>query len=201
MTQLYDIDKDIVVLALSVRFNVHIIENPFPILFEPFALKNSHDDNYALKKSELQIWSLRVELTLFDLIMSMILELINKLMKVWLIFWISPDSSLSHFSVTPNSSLIVCQSKVYVVEKDRITLKVLLYLLFYLLISSILTALIQLIANCKPDISSFVCSSSNRTNWASILSLVLLSLRIYTKVSLALCWWKACSTRNNSVDL
>jgi hypothetical protein len=33
------------------------------------------------------------------------------------------------------------------------------------------------------------------------LSLVLLSLRIYTKVSLALCWWKACSTRNNSVDL
>ncbi|CAF4296585.1 unnamed protein product [Rotaria socialis] len=33
-------------LTLSVHFNVHLIENRFPILFEPFALKNVHDDTY-----------------------------------------------------------------------------------------------------------------------------------------------------------
>jgi hypothetical protein len=33
-------------LSLSVRFNVHLVENRFPILFEPFALKNINDDTY-----------------------------------------------------------------------------------------------------------------------------------------------------------
>ncbi|CAF0821922.1 unnamed protein product [Adineta steineri] len=34
-------------LSLSVRFNVHLIENRFPILFEPFTLKNRmNDDTY-----------------------------------------------------------------------------------------------------------------------------------------------------------
>ncbi|CAF0897645.1 unnamed protein product [Adineta ricciae] len=33
-------------LSLSVHFNVHLIENRFPVLFEPFALKNPHDDTY-----------------------------------------------------------------------------------------------------------------------------------------------------------
>ena len=31
-------------LSLSVQFNVHLIENGFPILFEPIALKNVDDD-------------------------------------------------------------------------------------------------------------------------------------------------------------
>lgn len=31
-------------LALSVRFNVHLVENRFPILFEPMILKNVNDD-------------------------------------------------------------------------------------------------------------------------------------------------------------
>ncbi|CAF4702929.1 unnamed protein product [Rotaria sp. Silwood1] len=33
-------------LKLSVHFNVHIIENRFPIIFEPFALKSLQDDTY-----------------------------------------------------------------------------------------------------------------------------------------------------------
>lgn len=33
-------------LTLSVYFNVHLIENRFPILFEPFSLKSPHDDAY-----------------------------------------------------------------------------------------------------------------------------------------------------------
>ncbi|CAF1213486.1 unnamed protein product [Rotaria magnacalcarata] len=33
-------------LTLSVYFNVHLIENRFPILFEPFALKKVQDDTY-----------------------------------------------------------------------------------------------------------------------------------------------------------
>jgi hypothetical protein len=33
-------------LTLSVHFNVHISENRFPILFEPFALKDLQDDTY-----------------------------------------------------------------------------------------------------------------------------------------------------------
>ncbi|CAF1388784.1 unnamed protein product [Rotaria sordida] len=32
-------------LLLSVRFNVHLVENRFPILFQPFALKTINDDN------------------------------------------------------------------------------------------------------------------------------------------------------------
>ena len=31
-------------LSLSVRFNIHLVENRFPILFEPIALKNVNDD-------------------------------------------------------------------------------------------------------------------------------------------------------------
>ncbi|CAF3646268.1 unnamed protein product [Rotaria sordida] len=41
-------------LTLSVHFNVHIIENRFPILFEPFALKNLHDDTYQYDISSYQ---------------------------------------------------------------------------------------------------------------------------------------------------
>jgi hypothetical protein len=33
-------------LSLSVHFNVHLIENRFPVLFEPIALKNVNDDTY-----------------------------------------------------------------------------------------------------------------------------------------------------------
>jgi hypothetical protein len=33
-------------LTLSVHFNVHLVENRFPILFEPFAIKNVYDDTY-----------------------------------------------------------------------------------------------------------------------------------------------------------
>jgi len=33
-------------LTLSVHFNVHISENRFPILFEPFSLKDLQDDTY-----------------------------------------------------------------------------------------------------------------------------------------------------------
>ncbi|CAF1201689.1 unnamed protein product [Rotaria sp. Silwood1] len=33
-------------LSLSVHFNVRLVENRFPILFEPFALKNMNDDTY-----------------------------------------------------------------------------------------------------------------------------------------------------------
>ncbi|CAF4228229.1 unnamed protein product, partial [Rotaria sp. Silwood2] len=33
-------------LLLSVQFSVHLVENRFPILFEPFALKNMNDDTY-----------------------------------------------------------------------------------------------------------------------------------------------------------
>ncbi|CAF4903524.1 unnamed protein product, partial [Rotaria sp. Silwood1] len=34
-------------LTLSVHFNVHLVENPFSILFEPFALKDVHDNSYT----------------------------------------------------------------------------------------------------------------------------------------------------------
>lgn len=33
-------------LSLSVHFNVRISENRYPIIFEPFALKDRHDDTY-----------------------------------------------------------------------------------------------------------------------------------------------------------
>ena len=32
--------------SLSVRFNVHLVENRFPVLFEPFAIKNIDDETY-----------------------------------------------------------------------------------------------------------------------------------------------------------
>ncbi len=41
-------------LTLSVRYNVNIIENRFPILFEPFALKDTHNDNYEYDISNYQ---------------------------------------------------------------------------------------------------------------------------------------------------
>ena len=33
-------------LSLSVRFNVHLVENRFPVLFEPFAIKDPDEDTY-----------------------------------------------------------------------------------------------------------------------------------------------------------
>ncbi len=34
-------------LTLSVHFNVRLVENRFPILFEPFALKDPYTDTYV----------------------------------------------------------------------------------------------------------------------------------------------------------
>ena len=36
-------------MSLSVHFNVHLVENRFPILFESFALKNVIDDTYEFE--------------------------------------------------------------------------------------------------------------------------------------------------------
>lgn len=33
-------------LTLSIEFNVHLVENRYPVLFEPIALKNTNDDTY-----------------------------------------------------------------------------------------------------------------------------------------------------------
>jgi hypothetical protein len=33
-------------LTLSVQFNVHVFENRYPVLFEPFALKRADNDTY-----------------------------------------------------------------------------------------------------------------------------------------------------------
>jgi hypothetical protein len=33
-------------LTLSVHFNANLVENRFPVIFEPFAIKNPYDDTY-----------------------------------------------------------------------------------------------------------------------------------------------------------